>query len=196
MDAQAMEIRGRRALRLILAAAGLVFAALLAGCAKEDAGSGGSASAQPLPDQVISDFGLTETAGGKKDWSMEALKAYVYDKRNIVEADLVKITFFDGQGGVRSILTARNGRLNRATSDMEAWGDVVVTGSGGVELRSEKLSWVSQAREIASDDSVTVVRSGDVLTGWGFRGDPDLGKFEILRGMKATIRPAAEGGGR
>ncbi|MFZ1946174.1 MAG: LPS export ABC transporter periplasmic protein LptC [bacterium] len=175
-------------------AAGLVLLALLAGCAREDAGSTGSAPAQPMPDQVISDFGLTETTGGTKDWSMEALKAYVYDKRNIVEADLVKITFFDEQGGVRSVLTAHSGRLNRTTSDMEAWGDVVVTGSGGVELRSQKLSWVSKTRQIVSDDSVTVIRSGDVLSGWGFRGDPDLGKFEILRDMKATIRGTADRG--
>jgi LPS export ABC transporter protein LptC len=177
-----------------LAAAGLVLSALLADCARDEEGASGSATAQPMPDQVISDFGLTETAGGKKDWTMEALKAYVYDKRNIVEADLVKITFFDGQGGVRSVLTARSGKLNRATSDMDAWGDVVVTGSGGVELRSQTLSWVSEARQIVSDDSVTVVRSGDVLSGWGFRGDPDLGKFEILRDMKATVRPAADQG--
>jgi len=63
-----------------------------------------------------------------------------------------------------------------------------------VELRTETLTWNSKGRQISSDDSVTVLRRGDVLTGWGFRGDPDLGSFEILRSMKATIRQDAGSG--
>jgi hypothetical protein len=72
---------------------------------------------------------------------------------------------------------------------------VVVKGSDGVVLRTESLTWVAETRQIVSQDSVTVIRHEDVLTGWGFRGDPDLGKFEILRSMKATIRPAGTGPG-
>jgi hypothetical protein len=72
---------------------------------------------------------------------------------------------------------------------------VVVVGSDGVVLRTQSLTWAAETRQLASKDSVTVIRRGDVLTGWGFRGDPDLGKFEILRNMKATIRPADAGAG-
>ena len=32
----------------------------------------------------------------------------------------------------------------------------------------------------------------DADGGWGFRGDPDLGSFSILRNMRATIRPKEE----
>jgi LPS export ABC transporter protein LptC len=150
---------------------------------------------RPLPDQVISDFSLTETARGRKEWKMEAECAFVYEQRNILEADTIRVTFFDGRGEAGSVLTALHGKLNRKTDDMEARGNVVVIGSDGVVLRTESLTWSAETRQIVSQDSVTVIRHGDVLTGWGFRGDPDLGKFEILRNMKATIRPAGTGPG-
>ncbi len=159
-------------------------------CAKEEAGSPSQVTEKPLPDQVISNFSITETTKGKKEWSMVAQKAYVYEKRNVLEAQLIQVTFFDDEGSVRSVLTARDGRLDRNTNDMEARHDVVVTGSDDVVLRTESLTWQSRTRQIVSQDSVTVVKHGDILSGWGFRGDPDLGKFEILRSMKATIKPA------
>jgi LPS export ABC transporter protein LptC len=198
MDAQTLEVRDRRPVLLGFVLAGLVvaavgLAALGPGCARDEEGAAVEAKTQKLPDQVISNFNLTETAAGRKDWMMEALKAYVYESRNVVEADLVKITFFDEAGGARSVLSARSGVLNRNTNDMEARGEVRVTGSDGVELRTETLTWKSKERQMSSEDSVTVLRRGDVLTGWGFRGDPDLGTFEILRSMKATIRSEVSG---
>jgi LPS export ABC transporter protein LptC len=194
MDAQTLEIRGRGPVLLKLVRTGLVAAAvgaamLASGCAREEQGAVVEGKTPKLPDQVITDFNLTETAGGRKDWRMEARKASIYEERSVVEADLVTITFYDEAGEVRSVLSARNGVLDRITNDMEARGEVRVTGADGVELLTETLNWSSKDRRISSDDSVTVLRRGDVLTGWGFRGDPDLGTFEILRSMKATIRP-------
>ena len=174
----------------------LIGLAGLPGCRGEDSSAPAGTASRPLPDQVISGFSLTETAKGLKEWTFAAGTAAVFEKRNILEADTVKVTFFDAQGGVRSVVTARSGKLNRNTDDMEARGDVVVTGADGVVLRTESLTWAAESRQITSEDSVTVIRHGDVLTGWGFRGEPDLGKFEILRSMKATIRQAGpESGG-
>ena len=165
----------------------------MAACGKEDAAAPAKTDGKPLPDQVISDFTIKVTARGRAAWKMDAVKAAVFEKRNVLEADSVKVTFFDDAGGVRSVLTAAKGTLNRNTDDMEARGDVVVTGSDGIVLRTQSLRWTSQIHQIATEDSVTVIRHEDVLTGWGFRGDADLGKFEILKQMRATIRPARTG---
>ena len=159
----------------------------LVGCA-HDEDQRTAAHDRPLPDQVISGFSLTETTMGEKDWHMEADKAYIYEDRNILESEKVKVTFFGKAGEVRSVLRADYGRLNRSSDDMEARGNVVVTGSGGITLETQTLRWDSKARKIVSEDSVKIVREEDVLTGWGFRGDPDLGSFRILRDMKATIK--------
>ena len=177
----------------------VTFAACVAlgACSKEEPRETPQVPPGQLPDQVISNFSITETAGrGQKEWTLEAKKADVYEKRNVLEVQLVKVTFYDRTGAVGSVLTAREGRIDNGTRDMEARGDVVVTGSDGVVLKTNRLTWENKARQIFSDDSVTVIRQQDVLTGVGFRGDPDLGKFEILKDLKATIRSqSAVGGG-
>ncbi len=170
----------------------LVLAAAVLGCAGDEPDQVAGERTKPLPDQVISEFGLTETSMGLKDWHMEADKAYVYVKRNILETEVVEVTFYDKDGSVRSVLKADYAKLNRNTDDMEARGSVVVTGSDGVKLETETLTWRSGTRQIASDESVTVYRNEDILTGWGFRGDPDLGSFRILKDMKATIKARDE----
>ena len=189
LDAQEMEIGTLRHV-LLKAIFGLFLAGLVVAgaCSREDPGEIVETRDEPLPDQVISDFTITETSMGKKDWTMEAEKAYLYEKRNLLEARVVEVTFFNEQGEVRSVLNADYGKINRYSGDMEARGNVVVTGSDGVVLESHSLRWERATRRIASEDSVRVIRNEDVLTGWGFRGDPDLGSFSILRDMKATIR--------
>jgi LPS export ABC transporter protein LptC len=188
LDAQAVEIGKIGHVSTLAAACVLLAVAVwLPSCSREPADSVQSQD-RPLPDQVISDFEITETSMGKKDWTMRAAEAYLYEKRNILEARTVVVTFFGEAGAVRSVLNADYGKLNRNTDDMEARGNVVVTGSDGVVLETASLTWQSTTRKIASDDSVKVIRNEDILTGWGFRGDPDLGSFSILRDMKATIR--------
>ena len=191
-----MEIHISRSLFIGPAAPALLAVLLsFAGCAKEESTTVQTVERR-MPDQVITGFSLDETAGkGRKEWTFEAHKAFVYEKRNVLEAVLVKVTFFDEAGGVRSVITAREGRIDSNSRDMDARGDVVVTGADGIVLRTESLTWQNKARRIVSEDSVTVIRKSDVLTGWGFRGDPDLGKFEILKGMRATIRTAEPVGG-
>ena len=189
MDAQTMEIGGIRSVFLRPVFAALVSCLIgVAACSKDEPADLAQSTGEQLPDQVISNFSITETTRTKKEWSLEAQKAYIYEKRNVLEAQLIKITFFDEGGGVRSVLTARRGSLDRNSNDMQAREDVAVTGADGVVLRTESLSWQNQKREIVSDDSVTVIRHGDTLTGWGFRGDADLTEFEILKNMRATIK--------
>jgi LPS export ABC transporter protein LptC len=194
-----MEIGEVRSLSIALAALSLLAGVCcLPSCTREQAEQSVKTQDRPLPDQIIGDFEITETSTGRKDWTMKANEAYLYEKRNILEARSVEVTFFDDAGSVRSVLNADYGKLNRNTDDMEARGHVVVTGSDGVVLETQSLVWQSTTRKIISDDSVKVIRNEDVLTGWGFRGDPDLGSFSILKDMRATIkaRQAQVEGGR
>ncbi len=187
MDAQEMEIGSTRNLSIGLGLAVSLVLAAACMCSREEPGGQRVQGDKPLPDQVISDFRITETASGKKEWKMAASRAYIYDSRGLLETEEMEVEFFDEEGRVKSTLVADRGVINRGTDDMEARGNVVVTGNSGVTLETETLLWMSKTRQIMSDDSVRVLRGGDVLTGVGFRGDPDLGSFEILKDMKATI---------
>ncbi len=197
MDAQEVEIGISWDICMRWVYLAVIAGLALAGCAGDEAEQTAAERDRPMPDQIISGFSLTETAMGAKDWHMEADRAYVYEKRNVLEAEAIEVTFFDKTGEVRSVLKADYGKLNRGSDDMEATGNVVVTSSDGVILETETLRWDSELRKIMSEDSVKIVRDEDVLTGWGFRGDPDLGSFRILKDMKATIKakePVAEDG--
>lgn len=178
-----MEIGSTRIIPLALLGA----AVLAFGCHRDEPGARSVRQNKPLPDQVITDFHLTETASGKKEWNMSARKAYIYDSRGLIETDSMEVGFYDEEGRIKSTLVADRGIINRGTDDMEARGNVIVTSNSGVTLETEKLNWISKSRQIVSDDSVRVVREGDILTGVGFRGEPDLGSFEIMKDMKATI---------
>jgi LPS export ABC transporter protein LptC len=184
-----MEISSARSVSLALLVAAVLAAT---GCSREEPGTKAVQRDKPLPDQVISDFRITETASGKKEWNMSASRAYIYDSRGLIETEDMEVGFFDEEGRIRSTLVADRGVINRGTDDMEARGNVVVTSNSGVTLETQTLNWISKTRQIVSDDSVRVVREGDVLTGVGFRGEPDLGSFEILKDMKATIYTRTE----
>ncbi len=184
-----MEIGAGRNLQLSLSIVGIALCLLVNDCSREQEQGGISGRSRLMPDQIITNFEITETALGRKDWTMRADSAYLYDRRNLLEAKSVEVTFYDENGQVRSILKADYGKLNRKSDDMEARGHVVVTSAEGIKLETSKLTWLNSERQIVSDDSVKITRKDDILTGWGFRGDPDLGTFTILRQMKATIKP-------
>jgi LPS export ABC transporter protein LptC len=181
-----MEIRGHT--DVLLAGAVIVALAAAGGCGGDEERLDLETAQRPLPDQIISGFRITETSAGRKDWAMAADQALVFEQRNLLEARRMEVTFFGDSGEVRSVLRADLGRIDRNTDDMEARGNVVVEAADGATLETEKLNWDSGSRKIYSDDSVKVIRDRDVLTGWGFRGDPDLGSFRILRNMRATIK--------
>ncbi len=187
LDAQTMEICTWRNISIVLRL--LCLSSLILGaCSKEQEEQGISGKTRMIPDQIITDFEITETASGRRDWTMHADSAYLYERRNLLEAKSIEVTFYDEKGEVRSVLQANYGKLNRSTDDMEARGNVIVTSKDGVKLETPSLTWLNKQRKIVSDDTVKVTREHDILTGWGFRGDPDLGTFKILRNMKATIR--------
>ena len=111
LDAQEMEILTFRNVLLrmivILALAALVGAGT---CTQEETEGTVQGRDKPLPDQVISDFAITETSMGKKDWTMKAEEAYLYEKRNILEASEVEVVFYDDSGGMRSVLLRKASR--------------------------------------------------------------------------------------
>ena len=55
-------------------------------------------------------------------------------------------------------------------------------------LETESLVWVEKLEEIHTEDFVRFIKGEDILTGYGFRSDPDLKNVEIMKDVKAFIR--------
>jgi hypothetical protein len=64
---------------------------------------------------------------------------------------------------------------------------VVVTSREGYRLETESLVWIDALEEIHTEDFVRFTKGNDVLTGFGFRSEPELRNVEILRDVKAYL---------
>ena len=184
-----------RSARLLLAGAlawGL--SALLlgsAGCHRRTAPVASSDELR-IPDQEARDFTLTESAAGKKNWTLRAVYAAMFNKEQKVDAKTVTIDFFDQDGAHYSTLTAEQGEIDQRTNDLEARGDVRVTTKNGIAMETDSLRFFNRTGKIVSDGFVRVTRQGDVLTGYGFESDATLEHFKLRREVRAEVKGAGD----
>ncbi len=141
-----------------------------------------------VPDQEARDFTLTESAAGKKSWTLYATYAAMYHDRNLVDAQTVRIEFFDDRGEVSSTLVADEGLVHQRTNDLEARGRVHIVTTKGVTLETDSLRWINATGKIVSDAFVRVTRAGDVVTGRGFESDASLDHFHLSHDVQAQVR--------
>ena len=160
---------------------------LVLGCQSRSASTQSGANVS-LPDQEARDFTLTESLEGRKNWTLYASYAAMYNDQSLVDAKTVRIEFFDKEGKKFSTLVARQGRLHQRTNDLEARGNVVVTTESGVRMETDSLRWQNQLNKIVSDGFVKVTRKDDVVTGYGFESDPSLDHFHLRREVRAEVR--------
>lgn len=177
---------GRRTAATAVALIALILVAAV-GCRSRPA-SPPSGRDVRLPDQEARDFTLTESLAGRKNWTLWASYAAMYNDQSLVDAKTVRIEFFDKEGKRFSTLVAKTGRVHQRTNDLEARGDVVVTTESGIRMETDSLRWQNRAGKILSDGFVKVTRQHDVVTGYGFESDPSLDHFTLRRQVSAEVR--------
>ncbi len=168
-----------------------VFIMLICSCGKESTPEQ-SIVMSDVPDQEFFDFTTVESDSSVEKWKLEAPVARIYNARNLLVAVSPRIVFYDEAGGRSSILTAEKGEYNKVTHDLTALGNVVVTSREGYTLETESLVLVKGQNRIQTEDFVRFTKENDVLTGYGFRSDPELSDVVIERDVKAYLRD--EGG--
>lgn len=144
-----------------------------------------------VPDQEARDFTLTESLEGKKNWTLWASYAAMYNDQNLVDAKTVRIEFFDKDGKRFSTLVAQQGLVHQRTNDLEARGHVLVTTESGIRMQTDSLHWQNARGKIVSDGFVRVTRKYDVVTGYGFESDPSLDHFHIRSQVRAEVRDSS-----
>ena len=149
---------------------------------------GRSVYTEDVPDQEFSDFTTVESDSGLVEWVLSAPVARVYNASKLLVTDDPRIEFYNEDGTLASVLLAKKGEYNQVTHDLTALGDVIVTSSEGYTLETESLVWVERLEEIHTEDFVRFIKGEDVLTGYGFRSDPNLQNVEILKDVKAYLR--------
>ena len=172
----------------------VVLLASAPGCRRQ-AASTQSAAEVRVPDQEARDFSLTESNEGRKNWTLWAAYAAMYNDQNLVDARSVRIELFDAAGKRFSTLISDEGRVYQRSNDLEARGHVRVTTESGIFMETDSLRWQNTRGKIVSDGLVRVTRQHDVVTGYGFESDPSLNHFTLKQEVRAEVRDTGEQGG-
>lgn len=99
----------------------------------------------------------------------------------------IVVHFYNTSGQQTTTLTAREGKVNEQTNDLEALGNVVVVSDDSTRLRSERLFWDNRRNLIHTPDFVTINSPREKVQGHGFESDQRLRNYRIFR-VTAQVR--------
>ena len=118
----------------------------------------------------------------------EHVRMYEARRETLLDSGLV-LHFYSNSGEHTSKLTARRGRVDDATRDLEAFDNVVFESDSGTVVRTEYLYWDNDTRRVRSDRFVTVTSPTERLQGYGFSADQGLKNYVVYRvSMEAEMK--------
>lgn len=170
-----------RQLAVAMAALGAI---ALGACSRDEATTTVVAEASPLDsaDQVAFGTRTLVTDAGLLRAEVFADTALFLDQNTRILMYVVNGSFFDAQGAKNATLVADRGTYRSTTGNLEAWGNVVVTGVDGRVLKSSMLRFDARENQILSDSFFVMTEpDGREVRGIGFRADPNLDVIRVLR---------------
>lgn len=102
----------------------------------------------------------------------------------------VYVEFYSITGRVAARLWSDSAKVENATSNMWAYGNVrVVSDSTGTRLQTQSLRWDNQRRRLSTNDYVRIERPGELVEGgYGFESDEYLKQYTIFH-VQGTVHP-------
>ena len=108
------------------------------------------------------------------------IAAYAQQRITLL-GDSVHVDFFNEDGAHTSLLTARRGKVNDVTHDLEVYENVVVVSDSGTTLKTERLFWDNTTRKIHTDAFVDIQSPREHIMGHGMESDQGLKQYRIMR---------------
>lgn len=139
-----------------------------------------------LPNQIVEALTLNESSSGKRLYTLEAQKAYVYDPVQRIDVTGVRVLFYDEVGRVSSTLVADEGSIYSRNEDLVARGHVVVRTSDSTRLETDSLAWSNQRRLVRTDADLVIETPKGRIEGRGLVSDAGLNKIDILSPVHGT----------
>jgi LPS export ABC transporter protein LptC len=135
-------------------------------------------------EQVMLNVRSLLTDKGVQRGEMFADSAYIFDDNTRFELRKVRATFNTTSGVKDGTMTGDRGRYNLRQQMLEGFGHVVITTNDGKRLTSPHVRYSQASNEVSSDSTFTMVEAGKTVSGVGFRADPQLNHFQILKGAR------------
>ncbi len=155
----------------------------LAGCEEKIKPSIASAGVgNDIPSQESWNTTITFTDSGKVSCVLRAghIAVYASTRFTMLDSNIV-VDFFDEHQNHTSVLTALRGKVNDATHDFEAHGNVVVVSDSGTTLKTEDLFWVNLSQQINTPAYVEITSPTEKIQGHGLESDKGLKHYTIYK---------------
>lgn len=133
-------------------------------------------------EQVMINVRSLLTDKGVQRGELFADTAYIFDDNTRFELRKVRATFNTSTGAKDGVMSADRGRYDSRQQVLEGFGNVVIITNSGKRLASPHLRYMQGINEVSSDTSFTLTEPGRNLSGIGFKSDPQLTRFSILKG--------------
>ncbi len=138
-------------------------------------------------DQVFYHAKSRLTDHGVMKSELHADTGYFFDDNTRIEMRVDTTYFFTATGAPNAVLTSREGTYNTRTGNMEARGNVIVTGVDGRRLTTAQLRYAQAQNQISSDSPFVLTDTTHrQTTGVGFTSDPDMNNVKCLRQCAGT----------
>ncbi len=170
------------AIRLVLAFCAILWIIFVYGCERKVRPTVARLVETELPDQESWNSTVILSDSGRIRAQVKAGHISMYRSRQeiILDSNIV-VDFFNALGEHSSVLTAKRGRVDDATKNLEAFGDVVVVSDSGTTVHTDYLAWDNRSRRIRSDALVTIQSPTEFLQGYGFEADQGIRNYKIFR---------------
>lgn len=146
-----------------------------------------------LPDQIVDNFQMEESASGKRRYSLLGERAFYYNKSNRIVVLEPEIEFYGPQKDVTATVVCDSGVVSNRSGDLVAYGNVVVTTEDGTVLRTDSLVWFNRRAQIETDAMVYITSPEGTIEGKGLISDANLNRIEIKEEVSGTTEFSIEG---
>ncbi len=142
--------------------------------------------------QVVIGLDHYLTSEGIRRAYVQADTAFFLEDQALVELRVVKVTFYDSQGQVTSILTSRQGTYDWNSGDMVAEQDVVVRNpTEGRTIETSIMHYERVADRIWSEVPTRMTEAdGTVVEGTAFESDSGMDEVDLTSAR--LVRPGAQ----
>ncbi|MDD4458163.1 MAG: LPS export ABC transporter periplasmic protein LptC [Syntrophotalea acetylenica] len=144
-------------------------------------------------DLSLQDVQYTETSQGIRRWSLAARSAAYDAGQGQSAVQDMRVEFFDREGRLQMVLTAREGLWTQNSGDIVAKGDVVVKAVEGYTLSSEELRYQSATDQVSTDKPVRLEDNNLQLDARGMRYGLKDRSLKLFSEVRATLNTQGTG---
>lgn len=154
---------------------------LLAACGEKAKPAVSAIAPDQLPTQESWKSTVTFSDSGRVRAILNAghIRMFEEAEETLLDSNLV-VDFFDRAEKHTSTLTAKRGRVDDRTRNLEAFDNVVFRSDSGTVVETEYIFWDNALRRVRGDRFVTITSPTERLQGYGFEADQDLRNYTVF----------------